>query len=226
MENNLMSIIREAKKGKILVYYFKTYFLVLLISSLLFAAYSFSVLSAVWNDGWEKTQKELEGCTATIDTLFDEIDGFSDLILSNEKVSAFTNYTNSFGYNNTYKIIDVQNSLLDTSFLEEYILGYFLYFDNSQMVINHNVAYTSMVSVTGETGYKVQSYRELYDSSGKRISKTKEAYSVYSKRDQVVVVGTKKEKKKPAKPAPKKKKEKQDNQKQDDRSKETLMVME
>lgn len=142
MENNLMSIIREAKKGKILVYYFKTYFLVLLISSLLFAAYSFSVLSAVWNDGWEKTQKELEGCTATIDTLFDEIDGFSDLILSNEKVSAFTNYTNSFGYNNTYKIIDVQNSLLDTSFLEEYILGYFLYFDNSQMVINHNVAYT------------------------------------------------------------------------------------
>ena len=133
MENNLMSIIREAKKGKILVYYFKTYFLVLLISSLLFAAYSFSVLSAVWNDGWEKTQKELEGCTATIDTLFDEIDGFSDLILSNEKVSAFTNYTNSFGYNNTYKIIDVQNSLLDTSFLEEYILGYFLYFDNSQI---------------------------------------------------------------------------------------------
>ena len=77
---------------------------------------------------------------------------------------------------------------------------------------------TSMVSVTGETGYKVQSYRELYDSSGKRISKTKEAYSVYSKRDQVVVVGTKKEKKKPAKPAPKKKKEKQDNQKQDDSS--------
>ena len=55
-----MSIIREAKKEKILVYYFKTYFLVLLISSLLFAAYSFSVLSAVCNDGWEKTQKELE----------------------------------------------------------------------------------------------------------------------------------------------------------------------
>lgn len=61
MENNLMSIIREAKKEKILVYYFKTYFLVLLISSLLFAAYSFSVLSAVCNDGWEKTQKELGG---------------------------------------------------------------------------------------------------------------------------------------------------------------------
>lgn len=57
MENNLMSIIREAKKEKILVYYFKTYFLVLLISSLLFAAYSFSVLSAVCNDGWEKRRR-------------------------------------------------------------------------------------------------------------------------------------------------------------------------
>ena len=32
---------------------------------------------------------------------------------------------------------------------------------------------TSMVSVTGETGYKVQSYRELYDANGKLISKNK-----------------------------------------------------
>ncbi len=51
---------------------------------------------------------------------------------------------------------------------------------------------TSVVSVTGENGYKVQSYREFYDGNGKLISKTKEAYSVYSKRNQVVKVGTKK----------------------------------
>lgn len=66
---------------------------------------------------------------------------------------------------------------------------------------------TSMVSVTGETGYKVQSYRELYDANGKLISKNKEAYSVYSKRDQVVVVGTKVAEKKQEKPAEEKKQE-------------------
>lgn len=50
---------------------------------------------------------------------------------------------------------------------------------------------TSVVSQTGETGYKVQSYRELYDASGKLISKTKEAYSVYTKRNEVIKVGAK-----------------------------------
>ena len=66
---------------------------------------------------------------------------------------------------------------------------------------------SSLVSVTGETGYKVQSYRERYDASGKRISKNKEAYSVYSKRDQAVVVGTKVAQKKQEKPAKPKKQE-------------------
>ena len=66
---------------------------------------------------------------------------------------------------------------------------------------------TSMVSVTGETGYKVQSSRELYNANGKLISKSKEAYSVYSKRDQVVVVGTKVAEKKQEKPAEEKKQE-------------------
>lgn len=49
----------------------------------------------------------------------------------------------------------------------------------------------SAVTTTGENGYKVQTYRELYDGNGNLISKNKEAYSVYSKRDQVVTVGAK-----------------------------------
>lgn len=60
---------------------------------------------------------------------------------------------------------------------------------------------TSVVSAAGENGYKVQTYRELYDASGNLISKTEEAYSVYSKRDQVVLVGTKVEKKQEKKKA-------------------------
>lgn len=52
----------------------------------------------------------------------------------------------------------------------------------------------SAVTTVGENGYKVQTYRELYDGNGKLISKNKEAYSVYTKRDQVITVGAKKKK--------------------------------
>lgn len=49
----------------------------------------------------------------------------------------------------------------------------------------------SRKSVDGEPGATAQTYRVIYDKNGKQISKEKEAYSVYTKRDAVVYVGTK-----------------------------------
>ncbi|MCD7919449.1 MAG: VanW family protein [Clostridiales bacterium] len=50
------------------------------------------------------------------------------------------------------------------------------------------------VKVEGETGYKVQTYRSIYDAEGNLLSTTEEAYSVYRKRDEVLLVGTKEKK--------------------------------
>lgn len=64
------------------------------------------------------------------------------------------------------------------------------------------------VDVTGYSGAKAQTYRKVYDKNGKLISSTKEAYSVYKRRDKVVLRGTKKkvetepEKSKPTQPTP------------------------
>lgn len=44
---------------------------------------------------------------------------------------------------------------------------------------------------SGYNGAKAQSYRYVYDKNGKLISSNKEAYSVYKKRDKVVLRGTK-----------------------------------
>lgn len=52
---------------------------------------------------------------------------------------------------------------------------------------------TSAVVSSGHDGYIVQTYRNLYDKEGKKISSTKEAYCVYRKKDRVVRVGTKQE---------------------------------
>ena len=71
----------------------------------------------------------------------------------------------------------------------------------------------SAVTEEGENGSKVQTYRELYDGNGKLISRTKESFSVYIRRNQVVTVGTKKaeqKKKKTKKTDKKKNKQKQD----------------
>ncbi|WP_159448160.1 VanW family protein [Papillibacter cinnamivorans] len=48
---------------------------------------------------------------------------------------------------------------------------------------------TKKVDITGYTGYKVETYRCLYDGDGNLISRTFEASSNYKKRDKVVLVG-------------------------------------
>ena len=47
----------------------------------------------------------------------------------------------------------------------------------------------SKVDITGYTGYKVETYRCIYDGDGNLISRTFEASSNYKKRDKVVLVG-------------------------------------
>lgn len=49
------------------------------------------------------------------------------------------------------------------------------------------------VVVTPYTGYRVVTYKAIYDRSGNELSKKQEAVSVYQKRDQKVVVGPEKE---------------------------------
>lgn len=50
---------------------------------------------------------------------------------------------------------------------------------------------TTAVEDKGHTGYKVQTYRHVYDGNGNLISEGDEAYSAYRKTDKVVRVGTK-----------------------------------
>ena len=47
----------------------------------------------------------------------------------------------------------------------------------------------SEVKVTPYTGYKVITYKSIFDAAGNELSKTQEAISVYDKRDKVILVG-------------------------------------
>lgn len=77
----------------------------------------------------------------------------------------------------------------------------------------------SAVTEEGENGSRVQTYRELYDGNGKLISRTKESFSVYTRRDQVVTVGAKKaETKKKKDKTEKKDKKKTDKKKKTDQT--------
>ena len=76
----------------------------------------------------------------------------------------------------------------------------------------------SAVTEAGENGSRVQTYRELYDGSGKLISRTKESFSVYTRRDQVVTVGTKKAETKKKDKTEKKDKKKDDKNKKTDKN--------
>ncbi len=55
---------------------------------------------------------------------------------------------------------------------------------------NTMAAGTSTVQQSAHTGYKVQTYRTVYDGAGNVISTTDEAYSNYRKTDKIIRVGT------------------------------------
>ena len=54
----------------------------------------------------------------------------------------------------------------------------------------------NVVIASGENGYEIQTYREIYDQNEELISSKKEAYSKYKSRAKVIAEGTKKKKKK------------------------------
>ncbi len=68
----------------------------------------------------------------------------------------------------------------------------------------------SAVTEEGENGSKVQTYRWPCDGDGKRISRTKESFSVYTRRNQVAAPRRRSRKRKNKKTDKKKNEQKQD----------------
>ncbi len=94
-------------------------------------------------------------------------------------------------YWNGYATVNIWGTKTDkltveiTSDTQEVIPFKTIYQNDSSLYVGE-----TRVAQRGSDGYKVQTYRKIYDD-GKKVSSNKEAYSVYKPHDQIIYQGTK-----------------------------------
>lgn len=122
--------------------YLRTYLIVLIIPLIICSLYCGRVISILERDDTLQAVEKLRYSETSVDTLLEEAEGVGSMILNNVAVQNFTGKADALQYPNTYSIIELQRTLPDISYTNENIYGYFIFFDQSQLVINRNIAYT------------------------------------------------------------------------------------
>lgn len=145
-------------ENNIVLGFLRTYLIVLFIPLVICSLYCIRILSIIEEDDTSKAEEEIRYSAASVDSLLSEVEGIGKLLVENEYVKRYANRENGFVYPRTYKIIELQDSLLDISFTNDYIYDYFIYFDRGKVVINRNIAYTY------EDFYSLYFHQEQYKS--------------------------------------------------------------
>ncbi len=129
-------------RNTILFSYLRTYLIVLIIPLIICSLYCGRVIHILERDDTIQAVEKLRYSEASVDTLMEEAEGVGSMILNNVAVQNFTNKTDTLLYPNTYSIIELRKTLPDITNTNENIYGYFIFFDQSQLVINRNISYT------------------------------------------------------------------------------------
>lgn len=134
---------KEAKKNNcIFKHYFIMFFGVILIPMLIccvFYAYMFWVIGS---DDIATRKKDLIHSATRFDTVVSEVNYLGDCLVCNEAVNRFQNLTDAMLYPNTYKINELQAALPDLYLVNQSIYDYYIFFNNSEVVINNKIAYS------------------------------------------------------------------------------------
>ena len=130
------------KQDKIFWYYLLTYLVVLFIPMLICCFYYIHMLTLIAEDDIKAKESELSHAAVLVDNMLDEFEHLGNSIATNLYVNGFRTKTEVFDYPNTYRVYELCASLPDLYQTNQSIFEYFIFFDQSEMVIGKNVAYT------------------------------------------------------------------------------------
>ena len=104
--------------------------------------YYIYMLSLIAEDDIRAKESELSHAVVLVDNVLEEFEYLGDSIAANSYVNGFSRRTNVFDYPNTYRVYELRASLPDLYQMNQSIFSYFIFFDQSEMVIGKNAAYT------------------------------------------------------------------------------------
>lgn len=129
------------KDKKVIYHYLITYIVVMLIPLIICASYYAKLVSVISEDDIRENQVELQHTAVLVDQIVEEFSYAIDTLILNKKIISFKNVEESFLYPNSYQIIELWDALPDLYQINQSIFGFYIFFDNSEMVISKEMAY-------------------------------------------------------------------------------------
>ncbi|MCR5321136.1 MAG: AraC family transcriptional regulator [Lachnospiraceae bacterium] len=133
---------KKVKGNPIFKHYFIMYFFVLLIPMVICCSYYAYMFSVVNEDDIATRKQDLIHSSYIFDFFASEVEYLGDVITTSPDVNCFKKVENAMEYPNTYRIQELQSALPDLYLVNQAVYDYYIFFDNSQLVINKNKAYT------------------------------------------------------------------------------------
>lgn len=143
-----MLTVKTKTSRSVLSHYLITYFIVLFIPLLICCSYYIRMISAIGEDDILMEKEELEHAAVLVDTMLEDFSYLGDTLAGNIKVNTFRNMADAFEYPNTWKLIEMQETLPEMYQINPSVFDYYIFFGNSEMVVNKHIAYQ---------------YRDFYD---------------------------------------------------------------
>lgn len=127
---------------QLLLGYFFTYFIVMIIPCLLGSLYYHQTSKIIYEDTININTSILNHTAAITDMRFNEIASFADQLIINPEVIAFQSASYPFQYPNTYPMIKLCNTLSSSYATNPMIENYFLFFHSNEACITGKYAYS------------------------------------------------------------------------------------
>lgn len=133
---------KRSKKRNILLSYMITYFAVMLIPLTICCAYYLRIISTISKDDVREKTTEMKHAGTLVDTMIDEIVALGKSLTTDSAVNQFKNLKDPFQYPGSYRIIELRNQLPELRQTNQSLFQYFVFFENSQIVMNSESIYT------------------------------------------------------------------------------------
>lgn len=119
-----------------------TYFAVMLIPLTICCAYYLRIISTISKDDVREKTTEMKHAGTLVDTMIDEIVALGKSLTTDSAVNQFKNLKDPFQYPGSYRIIELRNQLPELRQTNQSLFQYFVFFENSQIVMNSESIYT------------------------------------------------------------------------------------
>lgn len=120
-----------------------TYVIVFLVPLLICSIYFLQVIRMLGKDDLNFRQTELEHAADQVDGVLEEFESMGNMLTTNAYVNAFRHRTSDvWNSPNSYRLNELRDALPEILSMNQNVYNYFIFFDNSNLVINDRDIYT------------------------------------------------------------------------------------